>query len=193
MAGEHLHYARLTAFLAQTDFERYFDRAVMIAALVLLWPLLRALRIENFGHDLGLRRPRHGWKQLGVGFLLAIVPLLILGGISIPTRVYRPREHIAYGKLAWLPVIAVVVAVLEEFLFRGALQGAVRKTTVDGFALAAAAVLFAAVHFLKPPDHGIERRASNGGAGWRCCRRRWGNSGSRRCCWEASARCWWWG
>jgi membrane protease YdiL (CAAX protease family) len=61
----------------------------------------------------------------------------------------------SYGKLAWLPVTALVVSVLEEILFRGALQGAVRKTTVDDFAIVVVAVLFAAVHFLKPPAHGV--------------------------------------
>ena len=55
-AAGHLHNARLKAFVAKTDFERYFDRGILIAALALLWPLLRALRIKNFGLDLGLKR-----------------------------------------------------------------------------------------------------------------------------------------
>jgi membrane protease YdiL (CAAX protease family) len=67
--------------------------------------------------------------------------------------VYRLHRHIAYGKLAWMPVTALGVAVIEEVLFRGALQGAVRKTTVDGFAMVSVALLYAAVHFLKPPAH----------------------------------------
>jgi membrane protease YdiL (CAAX protease family) len=154
-AGAHLGNATLTAFLAKTDFARYFDRAIMIAALALLWPLLSALEIDNFGRDLGLVRDRWGWQRLAAGFLIALVTLLLLGAILILTGVYRLHSHLAYGKLAWLPVIAAVVSVIEEFLFRGALQGAVRKTTVDGFALVAVAFLYAAVHFMKPPAHGL--------------------------------------
>jgi membrane protease YdiL (CAAX protease family) len=154
-AAAHLHNGQVTAFIAQTDFQRFFDRAITIAALMLLWPLLRALRIENFGYDLGLRRDRRGWRRLATGFALALVTLLALGAVLIFTGVYRMREHMSYGKLAWLPVTAITVSLLEEILFRGALQGAVRKTTVDGFAMVMVAILFAAVHFLKPPAHGI--------------------------------------
>src|SRR5208282_2208082 len=75
---------------------------------------------------------------------------LILGGILIFTGVYRLRSHIPYEKLAWLPVTALVVSVIEEILFRGVLQGVVRKTAVDGFAILSVAALFAAVHFLNP-------------------------------------------
>jgi membrane protease YdiL (CAAX protease family) len=149
-AAGHLHSARLDEFLTKTDFERFFHRAVMIAALVLLLPLLRALRIENFGHDLGLARDRRGWKRLAAGFLLALVSLLVLGAILFFTGIYRLHSYISIGKLAWLPVTALTVSVLEEILFRGALQGVVRKTTVDDFAMVMVAVLFAVVHFLSP-------------------------------------------
>lgn len=152
----HLHDARLDAFLAKTEFQRFFDRSIMIAALVLLWPLLRALRIENFGYDLGLRRDRRGWQRLTAGFLAAVVMLLILWGILFLSGICRLHQHVDYGRLAWqVPVTALVVSVLEEVFFRGALQGAVRKTTVDTFAMVAVAVLFASVHFLKPPGGGM--------------------------------------
>jgi membrane protease YdiL (CAAX protease family) len=149
-AAPHLHSARIEDFITKTDFQRVFHRAVTIAALVLLWPLLRALRIANFGHDLGLVRDRRGWRRLVIGFLIAAGTLLIMGGILIFTDISRMHSHIAWGKLAWLPVTAFVVAVIEEFLFRGALQGAVRKTTVDAFAIVSVAILYAIVHFLSP-------------------------------------------
>jgi membrane protease YdiL (CAAX protease family) len=154
--GGHLDNAALTAFLAKTDFARYFDRGMTIAALVLLWPLLRALRIRNFGQDLGLVRDRRGWQRLAAGFLVALVTLLMLGGILIFTGVYRMHSHIAYGKLAWMPATALMVAVIEEILFRGALQGAVRKTSIEEVSIVSVALLYAAVHFLKPPGHGME-------------------------------------
>jgi membrane protease YdiL (CAAX protease family) len=150
-AGAQIHDEALSAFLARTDFQRYFDRAVTVSALLLLWPLMRELRIQNFGYDLGLVRDRRGPRRCGAGFLVALAPLLILGAVLIATGVYKLHSHFRYGKLAWLPFTALVVALIEEFLFRGALQGAVRKTAVDEFAMIAVAVLYAAVHFLKPP------------------------------------------
>jgi membrane protease YdiL (CAAX protease family) len=161
----HLHSASLTAFLAKTDFQRYFDRAIMLTALALLWPLLKALRIENFGYDLGLVRDRRGWRRFAAGFLVALVTMSILAAILLFTGVYRMHSHIAYARLAWLPVTALTVSVLEEFLFRGALQGAVRKTAVDGFALVTVAVLYAAVHFLKPPGHPVSPSAIHWSSG----------------------------
>jgi uncharacterized protein len=151
VAGSHLHSAWLTDFLAKTDFQHYFDRAIMITALALLWPLLRGLRIRNFGHDLGLARDRRGWRRLGVGLALALGTMLIMAAILYFMGICRLHSHPAYGRLAWqIPLTALVVSVLEEFFFRGAMQGVVRKTAVEEFAVLAVAILFAAVHFLKP-------------------------------------------
>ena len=148
--ADHLHNTHLTAFLAKTTFPRFFDRAIMITALALVWPLLRTVRIQNFGYDLGLVRDRRGFRRLVAGFLIALLTLLILGGILIAAGVLRARTHLPYEKLAWLPVTAFAVAILEEILFRGALQGMARKTAVDGFAMVTVAIFYAAVHFLKP-------------------------------------------
>ena len=151
-AAPHVHSAIFNAFVAKTEFPRYFDRGVTIAALMLLWPLLRAFQIADFGFSLGLKRNRRAWRHLGSGLLAALIPLLILWGVLLLAGVSRFKNHADLGHLLWqVPLTAIVVSVLEEFLFRGALQGAVRKTTVDGFALVTVAILFAAVHFLKPP------------------------------------------
>jgi membrane protease YdiL (CAAX protease family) len=149
LAG-HFHSASLSAFIEKTDFQRYFHRAVTITALILLWPLMRVLKIQNLGYDIGLKPDRWGRQRLLAGFLTGLLTLLILGGIFLLTGVYRMHSHIPYAKLAWLPVTAVIVSVIEEFLFRGVLQGTIRRTAMDGFSLMAVAVLFAAVHFLSP-------------------------------------------
>jgi membrane protease YdiL (CAAX protease family) len=146
----HAHSTSLDNFLSRTDFERFFHRAMTISALGLLWPLLRGLRIRNFAFDLGLVPDRRGWKRLLAGFLIALAPLLVLAGILVLTGVYRLHSHLDYKKLLTIPITAVVVSVVEEFLFRGALQGAVRRTAVDTFAIFSVAVLFAIVHFLTP-------------------------------------------
>ena len=147
--------AEIADFLLHTEFHRFFDRAVLVAAILLLWPLLGALKVRDFGDDLGLRRDRRGWRHLLSGFLAAFLTLAVLGLVMLLLDVCDLRSHIPYAKLAWLPLSAFAVAVLEEWLFRGAIQGAVRKTTVDGFAIVTVAVIFAAVHFLKPPGDAL--------------------------------------
>jgi len=145
-----LHSQALDGFLQRTDFERFFHRSMTIAALALLWPLLRALKIEDMGPSLGLVRDSLGWKRLLAGLLLSLVPLLLLAGLLLATGIYRLHSTVDYHKLAAVPLTAVVVSLVEEFLFRGVLQGVVRKTAVDWFAILSVGVLFAAVHFLSP-------------------------------------------
>lgn len=148
-AAAHIDSAWLAQFAAKTEFPRYFHRAVSLAALALLPALLKTLRIGSLG-AMGLRRDRRGPRRLVGGLIVSLASLLLLAAMLLCTGVYRFRGHILYSKLAWLPVTAAGVAFVEEFLFRGALQGAVRKTTVDGFALTTVALVYAAVHFLSP-------------------------------------------
>ncbi len=150
-AAGHLHSVSVDNFLTRTDFTRFFHRAMTISALALLWPLLRMLRIENFAFDLGLVHDRRGWKRLWAGFLIALIPTLALAGVLVITGAYRFHSHIDYTKALLFPLTAAVAtSLVEEFLFRGALQGAVRRTAVDSFALVSVALLFAIVHFLTP-------------------------------------------
>lgn len=147
--------ARLAAFFAETDFQRFFDRAVLVAAVALLWPLVRALHIRNFGEDLGLRRDSRAWRHFFSGFGIAIFTLAVLGAWVTVADVYNFKANIPWGKIALLPLTAITVALIEEALFRGALQGVVRRTATDGAALVFIAALFAAVHFLKPPENAV--------------------------------------
>jgi len=147
--------ARLAAFFAETDFQRFFNRAVLVAAIALLWPLVRALRIRNVGEDLGLERDNRRWAHFFAGFGIAIFTLVTLGVWLVAADVYNFKSSIPWGRIALLPLSAITVGLIEELLFRGALQGVVRRTTNDGAALLFIAALFAAIHFLKPPENAV--------------------------------------
>lgn len=153
--ARHLANQRLTDFLVETNFQRFFNRAVLIAAIVLLWPLARSLRIRNFGEDLGLHRDRRGWRHFFSGLMLALATMAVLGGFLLVTDLYQLKNVLPWGRLAWLPLTALTVAVLEEWLFRGVLQGVVQRGATDEFATMFIAVLFAAVHFLKPAENAL--------------------------------------
>ena len=69
-------------FLAHVDFERYFHRALLVAAIVLLWPLLRSIELRSI-RDFELA-PNPNWKRdLLTGFFVAGIPLLSLWGFDL--------------------------------------------------------------------------------------------------------------
>ncbi|MEA3188004.1 MAG: protease family protein [Chthoniobacter sp.] len=153
--GSHLENARLVALLTETDFQRFFNRAVLVAAFALLWPLVRALRIRNLGEDIGLRRERRPWRRLGTGFAIAMASLALLGTCLIACEIYYIKGNIPWSRIAWLPLTAFTVAIIEEVLFRGAIQGVVQRTATDFFGIFSVAFLFSAIHFLKPPENAV--------------------------------------
>ena len=157
--GAHVHALR---WLAETDFQRYFDRAMFLAALLLLWPAVRALHVSGL-RDLGLAPdPRPGWHA-ALGFLLAAGLLWALGLVLWQTGAYLPRRTaFPVGALLPIALTALVVALAEEAFFRGALQGLVGRTARPGVALGSVAALFAVLHFLKPPEHAVGHDA----VGW---------------------------
>lgn len=138
-------------WLGDTEFQRYFDRAMFAAALALLWPAARSLRIGG-GRELGLTRDPQGPGRLLVGFALGAGALWAFGGLLWALGVYRCKGLPPAGTLTAFLGTALAVGALEEAFFRGALLGLVRRTASDGAALAFVTVLFGVLHFLKPPD-----------------------------------------
>ena len=137
-------------WLRATDFQRYFDRAMFLAALLLLWPAVRALRIGGW-RDLGLERDPRPWRHALGGFLLAGGGLWLLGGWLWHERIYAHRSALPMRDLASFLVSAVAVAVAEEAFFRGVLLGLARRTSRPTAALVFVSALFAVLHFFKPP------------------------------------------
>lgn len=136
--------------LATQPFHRYVHRALLGLALVGLWPLLRLN---------GLRTPAAlGWtsspaagrwllRGLGLGVAglgMAAALTLVAGG-----RTWRSGGEWgeALAILAGALGSAVAVAWIEETLFRGALQGTLRRCWPAWAAVVASSVVYAGVHF----------------------------------------------
>ena len=145
-------------WLRATDFQRFFDRSMFLAALLLLWPTVRALRIGGW-RDLGLQPDRRAWQHVAGGFLAAGGLLWLLGLLFWGLRIYTPRAHLSLGTAAGFLVSAVAVALAEEAFFRGALLGLARRTARPASALIFVSALFAVLHFLKPPPRGPDQPA----------------------------------
>ncbi len=140
--------------LGTYEFRRYFDRAIFVAALLLLWPTVRALRVGGW-RDLGLRPDGRRWRHLALGFVAAGGGLWLLGFVFLQAGWYAPRAHVPWGTLPGFLASAAAVACVEEGFFRGVLQGLVGRTASAVGALVFVAALFALLHFVRPPEGAV--------------------------------------
>ncbi len=130
-------------------FYRYFSRTAQVTAIVLLVPLLFWLNIRRVS-EFGLEKNSRGWRDAVAGLVLGLGPVVLLGLGYLWTGVYRMQADPEPWKIFRIAGTAVVVAVIEEFLFRGVALGLAARSFGRWAAAVAVSLVFAAVHFLKP-------------------------------------------
>jgi uncharacterized protein len=135
-------------FLVKYDFDTFFHRAILIAAVLLLWPLLRVSNVRAVA-DLGLAPNPHWGRDVGCGVLLSVIPLLFCGALLIAIHVYSLRHVFLWPRFGKVLVAAISVPFIEETFFRGIVLGILLRTGRKRLSVVAVSVLFAAVHFLK--------------------------------------------
>ena len=144
----------LFSSLVKYDFETFFHRAILIAAALLLWPLLCITHVRSMA-DLGLvPNPRWG-RDLCIGILLSLIPLLCCGVLLVAFHVYAFRHAFAW-RLGKVLVPSIIVPFIEETFFRGIVLGVLLRTSRKYIAILAVSALFAAVHFFKAPERTSE-------------------------------------
>ena len=137
--------------LAAFDFEAFFHRALMLGALLFLWPFLRWLGIKG-PRGLGLARNRHWARDLAIGFLISALPVLCCGIFLVALGNYTMRTHVAWDAVAAVALTAAAVAFVEEALFRGLFLGVLLRSNRPLTAALLSSGIFSIVHFLKAPD-----------------------------------------
>jgi uncharacterized protein len=152
--GQSLSHYKFLYFLGSTDFQRYFNRAVLMAAFLLLIPLLRLIGLRRF-QDLGLQKNPRRYLHLVGGFLISSVILTALGVCFLRFDVFELKDPTPWNLLPPILVSSVAVALIEEALFRGAILGLIRQTLANAPAALFVSALFSAVHFLSPPKEQI--------------------------------------
>lgn len=140
--------------LAEDRFERVATRCVQVIALLLVWPCLRhSGTVERVKPYLAWSRPRGGlllrWFGLGVGTVVVIYALGVLSGNYIfQPRYAEPWRNVV--KPFEILVGALLVGVLEEYLFRGFIFGVLRARFAMIAAALASSLFFSGIHFLRP-------------------------------------------
>jgi len=144
----------------ETDFGKISNRAHLITALLLFWPMFRSLKIRNVSM-LGLEPNPHRWRHFAIGYGITLLVMTVLGLLLLKFGVYRMKDPPPWSGLIGITISGLVVATLEGWMFRGAFQGLFRQSLGKWGAVAMASGLFALVHFLKPPETPIQAEHVN--------------------------------
>lgn len=147
-AGSALADGGVLPFLKGFPFHRYFSRSLQIAALVMLWPAFRWIGIRRPG-ELGIEPNPLRWRDLAVGIAVALIPVLLLAAGCLGFEIYRLKKEIAFSGIFRILATAPVVAVLEEFLFRGVLLGLCLRAMKPLAAALVSSAVFAIAHFMR--------------------------------------------
>ena len=138
--------------IATAAFHRYVNRCILVIALAGLWPLVKNLGFVSLA-EVGLVKPRGQMKKLGAGFLLGLISLAMVALLAFACHARRMNPRLSAGsvaeKLLEAAGAAVVIATLEEILFRGALFGALRKVFHWVAALVLSSVVYAVMHYFE--------------------------------------------
>jgi uncharacterized protein len=133
---------------------RVFSRLTMLGVIGLTAWLLIRMRLASRA-VLGFDIPRRQFfKQLGFGWLagIALMSAALLPLFLLDVRVWKDSEAIANIDilalcLRWL-FSGLLVALIEETFFRGALQGALQRAGAWKAGLLLVPLLYSGVHFL---------------------------------------------
>jgi membrane protease YdiL (CAAX protease family) len=149
------HWPGLSA-LADVPFHRVVNRSLLALALAGLWPLLRTLRANSWA-AVGLVKSGDGWRKAATGFALGFASLACAALLAVIAGARHP-DYSRSLPWVWSAVgsalaTAVVVACLEELLFRGAIFGSLRRAQPWPAALLLSSAIYALVHFFeRPPE-----------------------------------------
>lgn len=149
----------LGAACGRAKFGRYFDRSLLISALVFLPLLLRRVRKLKAAGALNGREERIkvSWQsavcRIAVGCLISGGLLWGAGVLLEAAGAYLPKaDPPGLGRLLRKILLpAAGAALLEEWLFRGILLGLWLRFAKPVTACLGTSLLFAFLHFLKPP------------------------------------------
>jgi membrane protease YdiL (CAAX protease family) len=148
-AGQFASQFKFLGFLTNTDFQRFFDRSVLLSAFLLLIPLVRWVGLDRLG-KLGLRKNPQRIGHLLGGFLISASTMSALGAGLIGFDIWELKNPFPWHLLPPIFLTAICVALIEEALFRGAILGLVRQTVSTAPAVIFVSALFSIVHFLNP-------------------------------------------
>jgi hypothetical protein len=151
--------------LAANPFHRFLGRSLLGLAVLGLWPLLRSAGMASW-REIGLVKQNQAGVEILRGFVLGWASL---AGAAALAWAFGARAFIPHASAAGLgravfsaTLAAVIVAVLEEVLFRGALFGLLRKAIPWPAALVVSSTVYSLAHFIAKAEWALPVRWSSG-------------------------------
>jgi len=139
--------------IQRMPFHRYLSRSIQVVAILILWPLLRSLKIRSL-EEIGLYRNPHPFRDIGVGLSAGIPSVVMLLAALFISGAFEFHSTWSISVIPRILLTSLIVAMLEEFLFRGLMLGFFRQFLGNGFAIFCSACLFALLHFMNLPSVG---------------------------------------
>ena len=143
------------SYLSSMPFDKVSRRAIMLAALIGLWPFVRSMNLHSWAELGFLHPPREFFRQILSGVVIGLFMLVAMVFLLLLLRV-RTMDLVAVvvlsdfiGLAAKALLAGLIIGTIEETFFRGALFGAIRRSFSPLVTVLITAVLYAAVHFLR--------------------------------------------
>lgn len=142
--------------IIDADFERIVSRSVLLCAVLLFYPALKALKIKSLA-EIGLSTQSpvstlsKAWG-LGVAMLIPISFFYIFCGF----RFWEPLAPSLLDPTVTIftaIVSGLLVGLIEETILRGFLQSQLNKLMTIVLSVIIVNVIYSSVHFLQPPDN----------------------------------------
>jgi len=146
-SGE-IHIHGVLGAVMEADFQKIFHRAIMVSALLLLWPAWRLMGGRSLKR-LGLTPDPRATAHLIRGFLIGGGLVALMAAAYVGLKFYHFKTPLPWGALLQVALSAAVVACLEEWIFRGAIMGLFLRALKPIPALAWTSAIFAILHFLR--------------------------------------------
>jgi len=154
--GALLTYPLMQTGWIEQDPHGVMGRLAQIFILLGLWPLLKSIGLndrKSLGY--GVSRARflsslwRGWL-IGVAILLVLALSLLMLKVRLPDLAREDWLHGLLEKSLRALIGGLVLGLLEETFFRGALYSAIRRNGGTASAILWSSFLFALLHFIKP-------------------------------------------
>jgi membrane protease YdiL (CAAX protease family) len=154
--GALLTYPVVQTGWIDADPHRIMGRLAQVFILLGLWPFLKAMGL-NSRSALGYGVPRPAFlRALGLGWVWGLLILLVLAITLVALQVRIPDtlgDDWAAGlarKALKALIGGLLIGLMEETFFRGALYAAIRRRGSLAAAVFWTAFLYALLHFMKP-------------------------------------------
>ena len=143
--------ATLQEFLSY-PFDRVLTRSVLLVLLILLIPLWKMVSKETSGLIFGDFSFRQFLQSFLIGLFILAIPVVVL--LLLEVRLVVLDLQISFLSILGILLVGIVLACLiglfEEILFRGFLYGSLMKRVGGLIATLISSALYSSVHFLKP-------------------------------------------